>query len=277
MGQTGCVAVIGFPITLWVKRLIWPQLSPRFPENPRSEGVRPVFRATPTCRLWVGAGRRDGRRDPNQQEVLMNTQPMNTQPALRNPNRDGIRARRLIRPDAHSSDVEDLVKLVECEWLWALLKDLEERFVVARRGPPRRYRLMDIFVMAAAVRVAGNVGNAEAFLNKPTIWWRLRSAASAAFPTDPARRLSPTPPSRFQYHRARRSLLTRGLLDELQRRVRTRMVETVQQLGLSDPNLWSPRRGVSPRRDWREPSHRVAELEAACRGFRSGDYRRGRR
>ena len=204
----------------------------------------------------------------------MNIQPMNTQPALRNPNRDGIRARRLIRPDAHSSDVEDLVRLVESEWLWALLEDLEERFVVARRGPPRRYRLIDIFVMVAAARVAGNVKNASAFLNKPTIWWRLRSAASAAFPTDPARRLSPTPPNRYQYHRAHQSLLTSGLLDELQRRVRTRIIEAVKQLGLSDPNVWRPRRGVSQRRDWRATSHRMAELETACRGFRSGDYRR---
>ena len=141
---------------------------------------------------------------------------MNTQPASRNPNRDGIRARRLIRPDGHSSDIEDLVKLVESAWLWQIVEDLEERFVVARSGPPRRYRLIDIFVMSSAAQVAGNVRNAEAFLHKHTIWWRLRSAASAAFPTDPAQRLSPSPPSRYQYHRAHRSLLTSGLLDELQ-------------------------------------------------------------
>ena len=155
---------------------------------------------------------------------------MNTQPALRNPaNRNGIRAMRLIRPNAHASDVENLVKIVESVWLWRILEDLERSFVTVRSGPPRRYRLIDIVVMGAAAQLTGNVRNAETYLREPTIWWRLRSAATAAFPNDPTRRLSPTPPSRHQDYRARRYLLTSELLDELQRRVRTEIVKAAKR------------------------------------------------
>ena len=68
---------------------------------------------------------------------------------------------------------------------------------------------------------------------------RLPSRRGGAFPDDPGRRLSATPPSRFQHYRARRGFLSGGVLEALRALYESAAVDTALRMGMFDSSAGS--------------------------------------
>ena len=170
----------------------------------------------------------------------MNTHPSKQRARIARSNTfSGAGGKRPAIAGPQQSTLQQLEQVVTCEPIWALIENLEAFHSTAdpalRRGPGRRYTLMDIVVMEAATQLDGSSREAERTLGDPPTWGGLRRAAARAFPNDPKRRLSPNAPSRHQHYQARRRYLCGEALTVLKRGLRAEAVSAAVRMGMFDP------------------------------------------
>ena len=166
----------------------------------------------------------------------MNTHPSKQRAHIAHSNTSsGAGGKRPAIAGPQQSTLQQLEQVVTCEPIWALIENLEAFHKSAdpalRRGPGRRYTLMDIVVMEAATQLDGSSREAARTLGDPPRWGRLRRAAARAFPNDPKRRLSPNAPSRHQHYQARRRYLCGEALTVLKRGLRAEAVSAAVRSG----------------------------------------------
>ena len=137
------------------------------------------------------------------------------------------------------SNLQKLEDLVTSDELWRIVEPVERahrEFVASRvAGCEPAYCVMDIVVLDAASWLYKTFLGAHNNLYKDLKnWQRLVDAVEEAFPDDPGRRLSATPPSRFQHYRARRGFLNGGVLEALRALYESAAVDTALRMGMFD-------------------------------------------
>ena len=131
-----------------------------------------------------------------------------------------------------------LEEVVTTASVWRVIESLDQRL---RGVGPRTHspELMGVIVLEVARACLGTLTCAAQELSDLRLWSALRAACAAAFANHPARRLSPTPPNRFQHYRLRRRL-SDDVFAELGRAVQREMVFAATRCGLFDParRIW---------------------------------------
>ena len=139
-----------------------------------------------------------------------------------------------------TSLTRDLASLVASAAVWRPIEPLD--------APSSR--VMDVVVTETARSHLRTINAAVAHLAEPARWARLRDAAVASFPNNPARRLSPTPPTRHRHYTTRQQF-TSEVIDAWRRGVRREAADVALR-----------RRDVRPRRGHLDPPRRHTD----CRG-----------
>ena len=155
----------------------------------------------------------------------------------------GPSLREVPRHPYNTADIEELEDLVAEEFVWQMLEDFEAFHQHQRSGPrpgaDRGYAFADIVVVAAASTQYKKLTHALRNLSDQPTWDRLRSAAEAAFPHHPTRRLSPKAPTRSQTYRANRDYFAAHALAEFKRSYRAEAVRSAKEMNIFDPKAGS--------------------------------------